>query len=81
MSKKELHPLIGSSADPTKVATTIKGLLLSLIPIAVSTLGLADIDVTPEALHDLINTLFLAVTACITAFGAVRKFYLTVLSK
>jgi len=70
---RKLHPILGSSVDATKLAMTWKGLILTLVPILVATLGLADITVSPESLVDVINTLFATITAGITAYGAIRK--------
>jgi hypothetical protein len=73
--KKPFHPILGSSVNRNQLSLTIKSLALSLIPITVATLGLADITVSPEELTDLINTVFAAVTACGVALGVARKIY------
>lgn len=69
----KLHPLLGSSANPDKLSATITGVALSLVPIVIMLLGHADIDITPESLVDMINSVAFAATAAYAAFGAVRK--------
>jgi hypothetical protein len=70
---KQLHPLLGSSVDSTKLALTWKGILLTLVPVVVTVLGLANITVSPETLVDFVNTLFAAITSSMAVYGAIRK--------
>lgn len=75
----ELHPLIASSADPTKIALTVRGLALALVPVAVQVLRHYGIEATEESLTGFLMRFTEAVTAFIAAamliVGLVRKAY------
>lgn len=70
--------LLGSSADPTKIAMTIKGVLVAIIPIAIY-FGMNNASTDLPALGDAIIGAVQAVTAAIAAvmfvYGIARKVY------
>lgn len=68
-----MHKILGSSQDPEKLALTIKGVLLTLIPVVVMVAGGLNITLNPDDLVAFINTLFGIFTLCLTAFGLGRK--------
>jgi|2_EtaG_2_1085320.scaffolds.fasta_scaffold50052_1 hypothetical protein len=76
MKKKQLHPLIGSSADASKVAMTWKGILVALVPAVTTVLAMAGKDVTNTDLTQLVEAAFVVVSAAITGYGLGRKIVL-----
>jgi len=76
------YPVLGSSANPEKVALTIKGALITITPAIVMLAGWLKIDVgaqewqnTIEMLWQLANQAILLVGMGMTAFGVLRKLY------
>ena len=67
------YPILGSSADSDKISLTIKGALLTLIPIVVMVAGGFGVTLNPELLGQFINTLFMVVTSVTTLLGLGRK--------
>ena len=75
-----MNKLLTSSADPNKMAMTVKGVLIGLIPLILVIAGVAQIDLTAGELTEMVESVgsaivagWLAVSAVITAFGLVRK--------
>lgn len=68
-----MNKLLQSSADPTKLSLTIKGLLLGLVPLAMVLLHPVDPDLFQTSLVNAIETLATVLSAIITLYGAVRK--------
>lgn len=64
---------IGSSANPEKLAATIKGLILLLVPVISSTLRLAGIDILESEIMTLVNLGFTICGSSVALFGLVRK--------
>jgi hypothetical protein len=74
------YPMLGSSIDPDKLALTIKGIIVGLIPIIILVAGLfgLSLDMTElNTLADAIQTAILAVSgaisACMVVWGLLRK--------
>ncbi len=74
--QKKLHPILGSSTDPTKVAMTIKGIALGLIPLITLLLGANGYDVTTTDLTEMVEALTAVAASTITAYGVGRKIVL-----
>lgn len=68
-----MNKYLGSSANPEKLALTIKGALLTLIPVIVSVAGGLNITLNPDDLVAFVNTLFGMFTLGMTAYGLIRK--------
>ena len=71
-----------SSADPTKLATTVKGFLVSFLPLLILALRYFGVETSevgslPEQIESLIVVFFGAVGGLLTAFGLLRKIYFT----
>lgn len=64
---------LGSSTNPEELSLTIKGVLLSLVPILVVILGSFGVSVVQTDLVEFINAIFAVVSACIIAYGLGRK--------
>lgn len=67
------YPLLGSSEDPEKVALSIKGVLLLLVPVLVAVFKLTGLELPEVDLIAIINNLFLAFGTLFTVYGIVRK--------
>jgi hypothetical protein len=76
MSITKRYPILGSSANPEEVALTVKGALLTLIPVIVMVFAGFNITLNPDDLMAFVNTLFGIFTACITLYGIGRKIVL-----
>lgn len=69
--------LLQSSANPDKVALTVKGILSSLVPLIIIALKLFGIEILPENLNEIVIQVSSLVSILLTAVGIVRKIYLT----
>jgi len=70
-----LGAIVFSSADPEKIALTIKGaipLIITLLPF----FGVVNIKESDLAMT--IDTILMAITATITLYGLIRKVYINV---
>jgi len=67
------HKLLGSSVDANKLALTVKGLLVGIVPVVVLIASQFKVDLTPNELTEIINVLFIVVSSGITAYGLGRK--------
>lgn len=67
---------LSSSADPEKLALTVKGLLVSLIPIVIILANRFGVDLAETDLSYLIEALGGSIAAIMIFMGAVRKIYL-----
>ncbi len=75
MSLVKRFPVLGSSQNPEQLALTVKGVLLTLIPIVVMMAGGLNITLNSDDLIAFVNTLFGIVTLGITLYGIVRKIF------
>ena len=69
--------LIQSSADPDKVALTVKGILTGFIPLIFMVLQIVGHPLPNATLDDLIVKVSAVVSVVLTLVGLVRKIYLT----
>jgi len=69
MEKKELPKFIRSSADPTRVASTLKGALTLLVGIA----GVFGIDIPGTLVDEVVEVGVAAVGVLWMLFGLIRK--------
>lgn len=76
------YPVLGSSANPTELSTTIRGILTALVPVILAISGVYGLDLGEAGLMDAIeltiqaiNSIVLSVGAIMAAFGALRKLY------
>lgn len=76
MKLAKRYPVLGSSVNPEEVMLTIKGVLLTLIPVVVMIVGGFGITLNPDDLMAFVNTLFGIFTSCITLYGIGRKIVL-----
>lgn len=83
-SSNFMNWLVVSSADPTSVALTVKGVLTALIPYAMTYLPYLGIHVAlnlatlPNDAYTLVFAFFAVASAAMTLYGAVRKLIITV---
>jgi len=82
MQLLQKYPVLGSSANPEKIALTIKGALVTITPAVIMLAGWLKIDLgaeewqnTVEMLWKLANEVILVVGMATTVFGALRKIY------
>ena len=82
MQLLQKYPVLGSSANPEKIALTIKGALVTITPAVIMLAGWLKIDLgaeewqnTVEMLWKLTNEVILVVGMATTVFGALRKIY------
>ncbi len=75
--------MLGSSANPSKLALTVKGILVGITPLVLMVAGIAKIDLGTEvwsavieALVDIITYGGALVSAGMTLYGLMRKVYL-----
>lgn len=73
MKIQKKFPILGSSQDPEQLALTVKGVLLTLIPVVVLIAAGLHVTLDPNDLASFVNTLLGVVTTCITLFGIGRK--------
>lgn len=72
--------LVRSSADPAKLSLTIRGALVALVPIVLSTLsaicgfGIACLGVDETTLNQLVESIIAIVNAVLLVVGAVVAF-------
>lgn len=78
--EKILDWVLISSKDPTKVSLTVKGALLSIVPIFIALSNLTSLKLESEQLTliveivaQFIQAIFGAVSLIVTAYGLVRK--------
>lgn len=73
-----IYKLTRSSSDAQQLSMTVKGALISLVPIIVALTGIPEADITPaiSAVVDGINAGFALAGAVITIYGLLRKIYL-----
>lgn len=74
--KKPKYGLLSSSVNPQKLSLTVKGLLLSVVPLALVLLRLNDVDVTESELVEAIEQTGAAVALLVALYGACRKLYI-----
>lgn len=70
---KKLHPVLGSSVDPEKIAMTWKGIAVGLVPLFTIILATFGHDVTTTDITEVIEKLFSVVSAGMIAYGLIRK--------
>lgn len=77
--------LMISSKNPQNLALTVKGLLVSILPIAIILINkFVEVDISADAgaLVDTIGNVIIAigglVSVCMTGFGLARKIYLKI---
>lgn len=69
---------LSSSADANKISLTVKGILLSLVPIIMIMTGLTEAEIQP-IIDTIVQIVFLATTlisAGQVLYGLMRKIYL-----
>ena len=76
-----MYKYLGSSVNPNNLSLTVKGAIISLIPLIVIILTNYNIDITSEELIEVVNAIFSALGAIMLAWGAVRKIYFTYFKK
>lgn len=65
----------GSSEDPEKLALTIKGILLGLVPVAVAICKAYNLPFVENDFMQFIEVGFGVVAGGLTFWGLIRKFY------
>lgn len=83
-----INKVFGSSADPTELALTFKGILVGLVPIAMIAVRAAGHDISQDQLKELVETVTNIVaaggalaSAMMVALGVVRKVWLAFKNK
>lgn len=76
--EKFISWVVTSSADPNRASLFIKGVLLSIAPIAMLVLGITDADfnVLVEAIVNVVFYVITALSAIWTLYGLARKLWL-----
>lgn len=88
MFKLALDWLLRSSKDPAKMATSVKGALLYLVPLVIIIAPMFGVNLKPDGVDTFINDIaevvkifFTIVSAGTTFYGLARKIYLSVTGK
>lgn len=70
-----MNKLITSSVSPEHVSLTVRGLLVSLLPIIMYVTGLPEATLEPilDALVDLVFFVTALVSSAMTVYGLIRK--------
>lgn len=76
MINKLLNWVLKSSADPNRLALTIKG----GIPLVVSVALLFGVQLPQDSLAEAVTSLVAVISSVTTFYGLVRKIYLTIKS-
>lgn len=72
---KIIQKAIQSSSDPKKTSMTVKGILLSLAPIAIAIMSSQGVEGAESVYGQLVETVTAFISASLIAFGASRKLY------
>jgi len=77
--------VVFSSKDPARISLTVRGILVGVVPFIIAGAGLADINVGPDELNGIVDSIifliqaFLTfVAASMTVWGLVRKLLNTI---
>lgn len=73
MDDKKLHPLVASSEDPTKIADTIKGVILAGATTIILVAQLLGFNIVSEQVTDFATQISYAIAGVWTAYGLVKK--------
>lgn len=76
--KNNINKLLKSSADPEKLSTTVKGILLAIVPVIIMVTGLEQEEVN-TLVNAIVQVVFLGaslISACQIIYGLARKIYL-----
>jgi hypothetical protein len=73
-----LPKLIASSEDPTKLALTVKGIMLGMAPLALVLFNITDLEwqTIVESIVTLVTLALTALSTILTLYGLVRKIVL-----
>lgn len=74
MSKK-LPKMLQSSTDPSKLALTVKGILLSIMPLVIALFAYFGLEIATNDYAQAVEQITIILAASITFVGLVRKFY------
>lgn len=66
---------VQSSANPEKLALTVRGLLIGLIPVALIVAKTLGVDLAQQDLEDMAILITAILSGAVTLFGLVRKLY------
>ena len=72
---------LSSSADPSKLAATVKGALIAILPIVIILAQRFDVTLAESDLAQLIEVGSIIASACVMGFGLVRKIYIAIVSR
>jgi len=70
----KIHPMLGSSTDPTKLSLTIKSLGIWLIPAVIFIGKYYEVNIAEADLTTIINTLAMVGAGLMTMWGVIRKY-------
>jgi len=73
-----MNSLIRSSANENKLALTIKGILIGLIPVIIIVLSVLGLNIGTEELTDVITQITAIIAGAVTLYGLGRKLYFTI---
>jgi len=75
-----MNKILQSSANPEKLALTVKGILTALIPILIFVFAAFGLNIGSEELTNGIGQLTAIISGAMILWGLVRKFILWVLA-
>lgn len=73
--KKKLPKMLQSSADPSKLALTVKGILLGIMPLVIALFAYFGLDFTTNDYAQAVEQITALLAISMTFVGAMRKFY------
>ena len=70
-----MYKLLQSSANPNKLATTVKGILMGLVPLIVIVLSVLGFEIGTEQITEVIVRITALIAGAFTLCGMGRKLY------
>lgn len=79
--KKKTKKWYSSSANPENVSLALKGILVSLIPVAMIFMEYTNWKFTQEEIYNVIGEITIIVSSLMMAVGLIRKFCIKYIAK
>lgn len=76
LNKSMLPTALQSSVNPNELSLTVKGILISLIPIIIIIAKQLGLEVTETSLINLIEQVTILISAVVTVYGLIRKLFI-----
>ena len=67
------YPIFGSSVDEDKIALTVKGILIGLVPLIIGIAQYYDLPLSEAILIEIIQIVVTIIAAVVALYGLIRK--------